>query len=157
MHDLSPSEKGNTRLMKLLGRLSYEKILRYNNSPPYVMARWPSQQIPPLNFLGRNTKNKDLFCLNDLNTYISFFIQELKPQVVTHLPYQTPNQHRDQLKTPSSKNLTRIRIWKRRLSISVSVIMLCAGCEFDCIAEQNAPHFRHFATQISACIAVFTM
>ena len=26
------------------------------------------------------------------------------------------------------------------------------GCEFDCIAEQNAPHFRHFATQISACI-----
>ena len=32
-----------------------------------------------------------------------------------------------------------------------------AGCEFDCIAEQNAPHFRHFATQISACIAVFTM
>ena len=31
------------------------------------------------------------------------------------------------------------------------------GCEFNCIAEQNAPHFRHFATQISACIAVFTM
>ena len=30
-------------------------------------------------------------------------------------------------------------------------------CEFDCIAEQNAPHFRHFATQISACIADFTM
>ena len=28
------------------------------------------------------------------------------------------------------------------------------GCEFDCIVEQNAPHFRHFATQISACIAV---
>ena len=26
------------------------------------------------------------------------------------------------------------------------------GCEFDCIAEQNAPHFRHFATQIWACI-----
>ena len=25
------------------------------------------------------------------------------------------------------------------------------GCEFDCIAEQNAPHFRHFAIQISAC------
>ena len=31
------------------------------------------------------------------------------------------------------------------------------GCEFDCITEQNAPHFRHFARQISACIAVFTM
>ena len=31
------------------------------------------------------------------------------------------------------------------------------GCEFDCIAKQNAQHFRHFATQISACIAVFTM
>ena len=26
---------------KLLGRLGYEKIRRYNNSPPYVMARWP--------------------------------------------------------------------------------------------------------------------
>ena len=24
-----------------------------------------------------------------------------------------------------------------------------AGCEFDCVAEENAPHFRHFATQIS--------
>ena len=24
---------------------------------------------------------------------------------------------------------------------------MAAGCEFDCIAEQNAPHFRHFATQ----------
>ena len=35
---------------------------------------------------------------------------------------------------------------------------LAAGCEFDCMAEQNAPHFRHFATQISTCtkcIAVF--
>ena len=30
---------------------SYKKIRRYNNSPPYVMARWPPQQIPPLNFL----------------------------------------------------------------------------------------------------------
>ena len=28
--------------------------------------------------------------------------------------------------------------------------MLYTGCEFDCMAEQNAPHFRHFATQISA-------
>ena len=31
-----------------------------------------------------------------------------------------------------------------------SSIGLYTGCEFDCIAEQNAPHFRHFATQISA-------
>ena len=30
---------------------SYEKIWRYNNSPPYVTVRWPLQQIPPLNFL----------------------------------------------------------------------------------------------------------
>ena len=29
------------------------------------------------------------------------------------------------------------------------------GCEFDCIAEQNAPHFRHFATQISACKIIY--
>ena len=38
--------------MKLFGRLSYEKIQRYNNSPPYVTARWPLQQIPPFNFLA---------------------------------------------------------------------------------------------------------
>ena len=37
---------------KLFGRLNYEKIQRYNNSPPYVMARWLPQQIPPLNSLG---------------------------------------------------------------------------------------------------------
>ena len=37
VRDLSPSGKGNSRLTKLLGRLSYEKIQRYNNSPLYVM------------------------------------------------------------------------------------------------------------------------
>ena len=37
---LSPPEKGNSRLTKLLGRLNYENIRRYNNSPPYVTARW---------------------------------------------------------------------------------------------------------------------
>ena len=42
-------------LTKLFGGLSYEKIWRYNNSPPYVMARWLPQQIPPLNFLATNT------------------------------------------------------------------------------------------------------
>ena len=29
-----------------------KKIPRYNNSPPYVTAKWPSQQSPPLNFIG---------------------------------------------------------------------------------------------------------
>ena len=38
MYDLSPCKKGNTRLMKLLGRLSYEQIQRCNNSPPYVAS-----------------------------------------------------------------------------------------------------------------------
>ena len=52
--DLSPCRKGNSRLMKLLGGLSYEKIRRYNNSPPYVTARWPPQQIPPFNFLDQD-------------------------------------------------------------------------------------------------------
>ena len=28
-----------------------KKIWRYNNSPPYVTARWPPQQISLLNFL----------------------------------------------------------------------------------------------------------
>ena len=45
--DFSPCGKGNSRQMKLLGGLSYEKIRRHNNSPSYVTARWPPQQIPP--------------------------------------------------------------------------------------------------------------
>ena len=52
VHDLSPHGKGSSRSMKLLGGLNYEKIRRYNNSPPYMTARWPPQQFPPLNFLG---------------------------------------------------------------------------------------------------------
>ena len=44
--NLYTCRKGNSRLTKLLGGLKYEKILWYNNSPPYVTARWPSQQIP---------------------------------------------------------------------------------------------------------------
>ena len=46
MHDLSPRGKGNSCLTKFLGRLNYEKIWRYNNSPPHLTARWPLQQIP---------------------------------------------------------------------------------------------------------------
>ena len=42
--------------------LSYKKFWRYNNSPPYVMARWPPQQIPPLNFLGIRTCTKEMHC-----------------------------------------------------------------------------------------------
>ena len=41
-----------TGLTKSFGRLSYKKIRWYNNSLPYMTARWPPQQIPPLNFLG---------------------------------------------------------------------------------------------------------
>ena len=39
----SPNRKGNSRLTKLLGGLSYENNRKYNNSPPYVTARWPPQ------------------------------------------------------------------------------------------------------------------
>ena len=42
LHDLSPQEKGNTLLRKLLGGLRDKQIWRYNNSPLYVAARWPS-------------------------------------------------------------------------------------------------------------------
>ena len=58
----STRERQSSRLTKLLGGLNYEKIQRYNNSPPYMMARWLPQQIPPLNFadydteLGENSK-----------------------------------------------------------------------------------------------------
>ena len=48
MRDLSPCEKGNSCLMKLLGGLSYEKILGYNNSPKYMAVRLSPQQIPSL-------------------------------------------------------------------------------------------------------------
>ena len=48
-HYLSPPRKGNSCLRD---GLRYEKIRRYNNSAPCVTARWPPQQIPPLNFLG---------------------------------------------------------------------------------------------------------
>ena len=48
-----------------LAGLNYEKIWRYNNSPPYVTARWPQQQIPPLNFLSPTAKNPVLDRLND--------------------------------------------------------------------------------------------
>ena len=51
VRDLSSRGKGSSCLTKLFGGLSYKKIQRYNNSPPYVMARWLPQQIPPLNFL----------------------------------------------------------------------------------------------------------
>ena len=39
-------------LNEIIWRLNYENTRRYNNSPPYVTARWPPQRIPPLNFLG---------------------------------------------------------------------------------------------------------
>ena len=45
MHVCDPRGKGNSHLTKLFGGLSYEKIRRYNNSPPYVTARWLPQQI----------------------------------------------------------------------------------------------------------------
>ena len=32
----SPHRKGNSRLTKFFGGLSYEKVRRYNNSPPYM-------------------------------------------------------------------------------------------------------------------------
>ena len=47
--------ENNSCLMKLLGRLSYEKIWRYSNFSPYVTARWLPRQIPPLNFLVHDT------------------------------------------------------------------------------------------------------
>ena len=47
----STQVEGNSCLTKLFGGLNYEKIQRYNNSPPYVTAKWPPQQTPLLNFL----------------------------------------------------------------------------------------------------------
>ena len=48
---LSPHGKGNSRLSKLLGGLSYQKNPEVQLLP-YVTARWTPQQIPPSNFLA---------------------------------------------------------------------------------------------------------
>ena len=45
VHDSSPHNKDNTCLTNLLGWQSYEKIGRYNNSPPYMMVRWRIQSF----------------------------------------------------------------------------------------------------------------
>ena len=55
----SPCRKGNSHL---LGRLSCEKIQRYNNSAPYVTPRWLLQQIPTLNFHDIFLKLSGLWC-----------------------------------------------------------------------------------------------
>ena len=44
----SMRERANSCLTKLFDGLGYKKILRYNNSPQYVMAKWPPQKIPLL-------------------------------------------------------------------------------------------------------------
>ena len=53
-------------------------------------------------------------------------------------------------------SLQKIVHWEHLITYVIfSKYDLTSGCEFDCIGEQNAPHFRHFATQISACVASF--
>ena len=51
VHDLRPLGKDNSPSTNFFGGLNYKKIRRYNNSPPYVTAKWWPQQIPPFNFL----------------------------------------------------------------------------------------------------------
>ena len=46
VRDLSPLEKRTCAQWNLLIGVSKEKILSYNNSPPYVTARWPPLKIP---------------------------------------------------------------------------------------------------------------
>ena len=65
LHAICIFMKGNSRM---LDRLSYEKIRRYNNSLPHVMVRWPPKQIPPLNFL-------EIFWLVMYDLVKSFLIQ----------------------------------------------------------------------------------
>ena len=57
VHDLGPCKNSNSCL---LGRLSYKQIWRYNNSPPYVTARW-SRHIFPLYFLHYLTMSRSGF------------------------------------------------------------------------------------------------
>ena len=43
---LDHAGKATHSYQNCLAGLAMKKIRRYNNSPPYMMARWPSQQIP---------------------------------------------------------------------------------------------------------------
>ena len=88
MRDLSPCGKSNSCLTKLLGGLSYKQIRRYNKSPPYVMARWPSQQMPPLNFLGL----KSVTCIRQLKYLLS-----QKKKKINSLIYSSLSHHRPSL------------------------------------------------------------
>ena len=66
MPDLSPRRERQhtlTPFTKFLGGLSSkdnDKNPEINNSPPYVTATWPPQQLPPLNFLAIHTEKKCL-------------------------------------------------------------------------------------------------
>ena len=46
----SSRKKGNSRLTKLFGGLSYKKIRRYNNSPPYVHGKMAPTTDSPFKF-----------------------------------------------------------------------------------------------------------
>ena len=77
VRDLSQRGRGNSRVTKLLGGLSYEKIRRYNNSPPYVTARWPPQQIPPLNFLAMYSNGDKMLVQKKVKMILFWVLSEM--------------------------------------------------------------------------------
>ena len=70
-------------LNEIFGGLSDEKIRRYNNSPPYVTARWPPQQIPPLNIFGQATPGVKVRSHYTAFTLPCRYIDYFLPQVTT--------------------------------------------------------------------------
>ena len=44
-----------------------------------------------------------------------------------------------------------------KLQVLILFLLLQAGYEFACIAQQNTPHYGTIATQISTCVAIYAM
>ena len=107
--------------------------------------------------LGRGSISYQFFFF--LNCYIYYMIQWEK---LILIPGCYKNHGENHFCDSHQKLRPCLREGAKSYSWVFSLPYFCSnrmitGCEFDCIMEQNAPHFRQFATQISACIAGFTM
>ena len=64
-------EKGNSLLRKLLDGLSYDKIWRYNNSPPSVIEKMAAATDSSFNFLEWDAFTSDDLCAHSTVVTIS--------------------------------------------------------------------------------------
>ena len=120
MHAWSESmQENNSRLTKLFGGLSYEKIRRYNNVPLYVTARWLPQQIPHFTFP----------CLD------SILLSQTKASQFTHILYWSKFMemvnlclHRVSSQQQGGHKQCTILIYRPILFVNVYSIMFECAC-----------------------------